>query len=647
MNQGKNDGQVKHLTFLAKQYPNIKSVSTEIINLQAILNLPKGTEHFLSDIHGEYESFSHVMRNASGVIKTYIKELFGNTMRESEISSLSTLVYYPKEKLRLVKRQEQNMLDWYRITMYRLIKLCRRAASKYTRSKVRKSIDPNFSYIMEELLQEDGESKYKHDYYHQIINTIIDLGRADDYIIELSKVIQRLSIDRLHIIGDIYDRGPYADKIMQELTRHHSLDIQWGNHDILWMGAAMGSVACIMNVLRICAKHGNLHTLEDGYGINLVPFVTYAMEYYSAGDFSRFKPEIAAGRILSAKEEHQAAQVHKAAAVLQFKVEAEIIGRHPEYHMADRLVLHTIQRDPLDFPTVDPQNPYQISTEEADILDKLSGAFQNSTILRKHIDLLFSKGSMYLIFNGNLLLHGCIPMNDDGTMKSVKVGNEIYNGKGLLDAMEQKVRDGYHGKAGSLARQDGQDMMWYLWCGADSPLYGSDKMTTFERCFLDDPKTHIENRVPYYSIRNREAVCNQILENFGLDPKTAHIINGHVPVKVAKGESPVKANGRLLVIDGGFAKAYQKSTGIAGYTLIYNSHGLVLVSHEPFESTQKAIEDELDIHSSTFIVEYCNERVKVKQTDTGVALQESIDDLMKLLHLYETGAIKEEMVPAV
>jgi len=632
--------RLKYLGLLSKQYPNIRDVSTEIINLQAILNLPKGTEHFISDIHGEYESFNHVMRNASGVIKTYILELFGNVMRESDVKSLATLVYYPKEKLGLIKKTEKSVDDWYKITIFRLIKLCKRASSKYTRSKVRKTIDSRFVYIMEELLHEDDQNQSKQDYYNQIVDTIIQIGSADDYIIELCMLIQRLVIDRLHIIGDIFDRGPRADKIMDELARHHSLDIQWGNHDIVWMGAAAGSAACILNVIRVTARYANLHTLEDGYGINLVPLVTYAIEYYGQGDLSGFQPGLLDNNI-SEKEEQLITQIHKAAAILQFKAEAEIIKRHPEYLMDDRLLLDKIEWNKTDFGTIDPKNPYAITDEEADIIDKLIVSFCNSPKLQKHAELLFSKGGMYKIDNGNLLFHGCIPMNMNGTLKTVKIGDNLYKGRKLLDAIERIVREGYLNHSDSNARQRGQDIMWYLWCGAGSPLFGSDKMTTFERYFFGDKSTHTETKNPYYSLRNTEETCKTILADFGLDPENSHIINGHVPVKVVKGESPIKANGRLLVIDGGFAKVYQESTGIAGYTLIYNSHGLVLVSHEPFESSQRAIEDELDICSSNFVVEYTNKRIKVKDTDDGASLLENVNDLLELLSAYKTGKIKE------
>jgi fructose-1,6-bisphosphatase-3 len=566
-------------------------------------------------------------------------ELFGNVMRESEIKSLATLVYYPQEKLHLIKKTEPDMPNWYRITLFRLIKLCKRASWKYTRSRVRKAIDDRFTYIMEELLHEDSEQR-KPDYYNQIIDTIIEIGRADNYIVELSEVIRHLAIDRLHIIGDIFDRGPHSDKVMDELSRHHSIDIQWGNHDIVWMGAAAGSAACILNVIRVCARYANMHILED-YGINLIPLVTYALEYYTGGNFDEFKPELLGGKTISEKEEFLISQIHKAATILQFKIEAEIIKRHPEYMMDDRLLLDKIAFNEIDFPTVNPENPYELTEEESDIVDRLTASFQFSPRLQEHAAFLYSRGGMYTIYNGNLLFHGCVPMNGDGSYKHMKIDETDYSGRELLDAIERKVREGYLNYSDAVSRENGRDIMWYLWCGADSPLFGSDKMATFERYFYSDKSTHSEKRNPYYTFREKEDVCKKILHDFGLNPEIAHIINGHVPVKVIKGESPIKANGRLFVIDGGFAKAYQKSTGIAGYTLLYKAQGLVLVSHEPFESSQRAIEEELDIHSSEYVIEYMNERIKVRNTDDGALIMDNVKDLLDLMHAYETGKIKE------
>lgn len=638
---GRNEGY-KYLKLLSKSYPNRVAVSTEIINLQAILNLPKGTEHFISDIHGEYESFSQVLRNASGVIKSYIEELFSTTMRQSEMKRLATLVYYPREKLSLIEDSEPNLNEWYKVTLYRLILLLRRATSKYTRSKVRKALNPRFAYILEELLHEEEHPQGKQDYYDQIIESIIQIGSAQDYIVEMCNVIRRLAVDRLHVIGDIFDRGPQADKIMDTLSSHHALDIQWGNHDIVWMGAAAGSPACLLNVIRVSARYANLHTLEDGYGINLLPLASYAMEYYGDCDLTNFIPETQETDVLSEKEIRLTAQIQLAAAILQFKSEAEIIRRRPEFHMENRLLMDKVDWAALKIPAVDPKDPYRISEEERALLHKLGDSFEGSFKLQEHAAVLFSKGSIYKIFNGNLLFHGCIPMDGDGAFSEVSVTGVSCKGRALLDEMERLVRAGYLNRADPEARLHSQDMMWYLWCGADSPLFGSDKMATFERYFFSDRQSHREQRVPYYELRDSETACKQVLADFGLDPESGHIINGHVPVKVKKGESPIKANGRLLVIDGGFARAYQKSTGIAGYTLLYNSHGLILVSHEPFESSRKAIEQEIDIRSSTFVVERMQERIKVRDTDTGVGLKQDIGDLLALLEAYKTGEIQEQ-----
>ncbi len=649
------DERLRYLELLSKQFPSIRDASTEIINLQAILNLPKGTEHFLSDIHGEYESFFHVTKNASGVIKRYIDELFSNTMTESEMKNLATLVYYPHEKLSMTAKEGKNTKDWYRVIIFRLIKLCKRASFKYTRSKVRKAMDPSYAYIIEELTYADESNKNKQDYYNQIINSIISIGRVDDYITEICKVIQRLAIDRLHIIGDIFDRGPDADKVMDVLMNHHSIDIEWGNHDIVWMGAAAGGEACILNAIRISARYANLNTIEDGYGINLVPLASYAIEQYSDCSCEKFMPKGLDADGIGEKQANLMAKIHKAASILQFKVEGNTIKRNPEFFMEDRLLLDKIDFEkktikigdkeyPMldcDFPTVDPKDPYALTEEEQDIMDKLVVSFQTSMRLQEHARLLFAKGGMYRIYNGNLLFHGCVPLNQDGTLKDVKVGDEYYRGIELFDAIDAKVREGYlnHSDKESMIR--GQDMLWYLWCGADSPLFGKDKMTTFERYFIEDKATHKEAKDTYYKLIEQVETCERILENFGLNKDKSHIINGHVPVKVSKGESPIKAGGKLIVIDGGFARAYQKVTGIAGYTLIYNSYGLNLVSHEPFESTLTAIEEEMDIHSSEVVLEYNRARITVADTDDGIKIKQSVQDLMDLLEAYETGKVKE------
>lgn len=649
-----NTPKLKYLNLLARQYPNINTACTEIINLQAILNLPKGTEHFVSDIHGEYDAFNHVLRNASGVIKNYIEELFGQTLMENDIKNLATLIYYPELKLEYIKRTESNMQDWYKINLFKLIQICKRVSSKYTRSKVRKALPKEFAYIIEELLHEDGDRLHKHDYYNEIINTIVKLGCSEKFIAVISNVIQRLAIDHLHVIGDIYDRGDGADKIMDVLSNYHSVDVQWGNHDISWMGAASGSEACICNVIRVSARYYNLRTIEEAYGINLVPLATFAMETYKDDECKRFKINLE-NKEITEKECELIAKMHKAISIIQFKIEAQTILRNPEFDMKDRIFI-----DKIDFinktvcienkfykllddnlPTISPDNPFELTEDEKEVLDKIKQSFSNSIKLQEHVRFLFNKGSMYTIYNSNLLFHGCIPLNSDSSLKNVIIEGKSYKGRNLLDKLENISRKGYFAPKNSIEKQKGLDYMWYLWCGINSPLYGKDKMTTFERYFTDEHSLYEEIKNPYYELRNDEKMCIHILEEFGLEPKISHIINGHVPVKVVKGESPVKANGKLLVIDGGFAKAYQSVTGIAGYTLIYNSKGLVLASHEPFSSIQEAVENEKDIISSTVNLEPNSSRKMVENTDIGNELKSKIKDLEELVTAYTSGKIKE------
>ena len=645
----------KYLKLLAKQYPNITSASTEIINLQAILNLPKGTEHFISDIHGEYESFSHVLRNASGVIKNHITYIFGTSLRDSEKKTLATLIYYPEQKLEEIKKTESDMNDWYKITLHRLVTICKVMSAKYTRSKVRKALPQDFAYIIEELLHEDSTGDDKELYYNQIIESIVRLDQADRFITAISHLIQRLAIDRLHVIGDIYDRGPNAAKIMDILENYHSIDVQWGNHDISWMGAAAGCQALICNVIRIQARYCNLDTVEEAYGINLIPLATFAMEKYADDPCTYFLPKNSDADMLTDKEVQLTAKMHKAISIMQFKMEAQIIKRHPEFGMEGRLLLDKIDFEKgtinikgvdypmldMNFPTIDPKDPFSLSEEEQDVMDKIKSSFVNSGDLQRHVRFLLSSGSIYSIFNSNLLYHGCIPLNADGSLKEVNFRGKRLKGKDYLDAVERVMREGYYTIPHSETKRECLDLMWYLWCGENSPLFGKDAMTTFERYFIEDKATHVENKSPYYERRDEESVCRAILENFGLNPDKSHIINGHVPVKVKKGESPIKANGKLFVIDGGFAKAYQKETGIAGYTLIYNSHGLVLVSHEPFESREKAIAEEKDIHSSTVALQYSQARIMVSNTDIGAELKKNISELDKLVSAYRSGLIKE------
>ena len=646
--------ELKYLKILSKQYPSISKASTEIINLEAILNLPKGTEHFISDIHGEYEAFVHVLKNGSGVIKRKIEELFSSTIRESEKKTLATLVYYPEQKLALIEKEEDNIDDFYRIYIYRLVELCRYASSKYTRSKVRKLLPEDFKYIIEEFLNEHVEQVHKQNYYKSIVDTIISIDRAKEFIIAISKVIQKLVVDRLHIVGDIYDRGPRPDVVLDTLMDYHSVDIQWGNHDILWMGAASGEKTCIANALRISARYSNLDIIEDIYGINLLPLATFALEQYKSDPCNCFMPKGSAGET-STKEKTLIAKMHKAISIIQFKLEGEVIKRRPEFEMDHRLLLDKINYEEgtinlkgniyklkdTNFPTIDPKNPYKLTKEEEIVIDKLVSSFKNSEKLQKHVSFLFSKGSIYLVSNGNLLIHGCVPLNEDKSFMKMKLQGQEYSGRELMDKMETLVREGYLFKDKTNQKQYGMDIMWYLWTGKCSSLFGKDDMTTFERYFIAEKETHKENKNSYFTLREDEDVCNKIFKEFELDTNESHIINGHVPVESKNGESPIKANGRIIAIDGGVSRAYQEKTGIAGYTLIYNSQSLQLVSHEPFTSTEEAIVNESDILSTTMLVEHKLSRKTVKDTDAGKKLLDEVDDLKLLLTACKKGIIKE------
>lgn len=650
-----SDEEMRYLKLLSKQYPSIRVASTEIINLSAILELPKGTEHFISDIHGEYEAFSHVLRNGSGSIKRRIEEVFEYTLGEKEKKNLATLIYYPEKKLPIILKNEENPKEWYRKTLFQLIKLCRIYSSKYTRSKVRKALPKDFNYIIEELLHEQESTRNRQEYYSSIISTIIETDRADAFITALAQLIQRLTIARLHVIGDVYDRGPGAHIIMDELMDYHAVDFQWGNHDIIWMGAAAGSGACIANVIRVSLRYANMETVENGYAISMLPLVSLAVDVYGDDPCVHFRPKEAEANFTE-QEQLMMARMQKAISIIQFKLEGQIIKRRPQYQMNDRLLLDKIDLEngtikmngktyPMKdthFPTIDPDDPYKLSEMESSVMEKLKLSFTNSERLQKHVRFLYSKGSMYLVKNGNLLYHGCIPMKPNGVLKHFTLDGEDHGPKAFMDRLERLARQGYFSNDDEEQKQYGMDTMWYLWTGAQSPLFGKDKMATFERYFIDDEKTHRENMNPYYQYRTDAAVAKQILEEFGLDGETGHIVNGHVPVKVKKGESPVKADGRLLVIDGGFAKAYQEKTGIAGYTLIYNSWGLLLAAHEPFESTEKAIENEIDIHSQTKILEQRRSRIRVADIDSGDEVKRRIEDLSNLLKAYRAGVIKED-----
>jgi fructose-1,6-bisphosphatase-3 len=653
-----SEQDLRYLGLLARRYPSIQKASTEIINLKAILSLPKGTEHFLSDLHGEYEAFTHLLNSASGVVKRRISEIFKDTLRESEKDSLATLIYYPEEKIRLVMRKEPALDEWYKLTLHRLIKVCRSVSSKYTRSKVRKALPKDFSYVIEELLHEDENKINKQHYYDGIIDTIISTGRAKEFIVELCILIRKLVIDRLHIVGDIFDRGPSPDLIIETLMLYKEIDIQWGNHDVVWMGAAMGSTPLIANLIRIAARYDNLSTVEDAYGINLLPLATFAMQVYKDDPCSAFKPKLTGNREYNNDEIFMVMQMQKAIAVIQFKLEGQLIKRHPGFKMEDRLVLEHIDYEkgtirmgrktyPLtdhNFPTIDPKNPYQLTSQEQEVMERLRNSFLKSQKLQRHLKFLLNRGSMYLKMNANLMFHGCIPMTAEGEFKKVKIEGSFYAGKALLDKFDEIIRQCYYDKQNNGADSVGLDYIYYLWSGTDSPLFGKTKMATFERYFIEDKETHIEDKNPYFNLRDQEELSIKVLKEFGLEENHSRIVNGHVPVKFKKGEDPVKGNGRMIVIDGGLAKAYQPETGIAGYTLIYNSYGLMLAAHEPFDSTQKAIEEETDIISDLRILEKSSVRQRVGDTDIGEHLRKEIGELENLLIAYRKGYLKEESI---
>ncbi|EHA0862446.1 fructose-1,6-bisphosphatase [Listeria monocytogenes] len=650
-----NTLDMKYLHLLAKEYPTIAKTATEIINLEAIMNLPKGTEHFLSDVHGEYSAFEQVLRNGSGVVKRKIRDIFGAELDDAEINSLSTLIYYPEEKMDLIASETEDLHAWYRTTLFRLIELCQYVASKYTRSKVRKAMPEDFAYILEELLHENYNEDDKKLYYEEILQHIISLGRAEEFISALSRLIQQLVVDHLHIVGDVYDRGPYPDKIMDTLMNYHSLDFQWGNHDILWMGAASGSRVCAANVIRISARYLNLDILEDSYGISLRPLALFADEVYKDDPCKYFQPKNEDNTDYSNAEITQIARMHKAISIIQFKLEGEIINRRKEFNMEHRLLLQfidykkgtiqlkgkTYQLLDTHFPTIDPENPYTLTDGEKDLIEKITASFKNCRRLQKHVQFLYSKGSMFLTYNGNLLYHGCIPLHEDGTFMEMKLRGEKYAGRALLEQFEILTREAYVRPPGTKEKKYACDIVWYLWTGAISSLFGKSEMTTFERYFVAEKETHKEEKNPYYKLRNDEFICKQILEEFGLDGECGHIINGHTPVKEGKGESPIKASGKMLVIDGGFAKAYHKETSLAGYTLLFNSYGLQLASHQPFTTKEDAIKNETDILSTRQVIEMEINRKRVRDTDIGAKLSEQAEDLKVLLDAYRNGLLHE------
>ena len=649
---------LRYLQMLSRQYPTVQAASSEIINLQAILNLPKGTEHFISDVHGEYEAFLHIMNSASGVVREKVDELFSSSVSKADRDQLATLIYYPEEKLAQVAKETKDMEEWYRITLHRLMDVCRMVTSKYTRSKVRKAMPREYAYIIDELINTNYEYHDKRSSYENIISTIIDIDRAEDFIVAVCELIKRMVVDHLHIVGDMFDRGPRADIIMDYLTEYHSVDIQWGNHDVLWMGAATGSRTLVATVLSNSIHYNNLEVIETGYGISLRPLALFANEFYKDVDCSCFKAKFAGddANNYTEKDKALAARMHKAITIILFKLEGQKILRHPEFGMEDRLLLDKIdyekksividgveyQLSDTDFPTVDRSNPYELSPEEDEVINQLTNSFQRSEKLQRHVRFLYSKGGLYKIYNGNLLLHGCIPLTPEGELLTFRADGKILSGRAFLDYAEAVARQGYYAKPGSEERQYGMDYLWFLWCGRGSPVFGRDRMTTFERRLIKDESSWAEPKNAYYTFYNDPAVCERLLKEFGLEGPHCHIINGHVPVKSRKGESPIKGGGKLIVIDGGFCRAYQPTTGIAGYTLIYNSESMRIVSHEPFEGRENAIRENRDILSSSVVFERMDDKVKIRSTDIGSELQRQVDDLKALLAAYRSGLVKED-----
>ena len=650
--------QLHYLRLLSKQYPTVQTAGTEIIRLQAILNLPKGTEHFMSDIHGEHEAFLHILNSGSGEVKEKLEELFGNSMTQRDRNDLATLIYYPRSKIALVADETEDMEEWYRLTIHRLVDLCRYVSTKHTRAKVRSYMNPDYEQIMDELIHLAEEGGSRRDQYENIINTIIQIGQAADIIEAIADVIKALVVDQLHIVGDIFDRGPRADIVMDSLMKTHNVDIQWGNHDVLWMGAASGSRTLVATVLSNSIRYNNLDVIETGYGISLRPLSIFANEVYRDCNTDQFKVKLTGTDAdqYTEKDKLLSARMYKAITMILFKLEGQKVLRRPEYHMEDRALLHKIDYEnktitigdkvyPMldcDFPTVDPADPYALTEEENTVINQLTDSFRHSEKLQKHTRFLYSKGGLYKVINGNLLFHGCIPMRDDGSLMSFTIGGKERSGKRFLDYAEKTARKAYYDKRGSEERQFGMDFLWWLWSGRNSPIFGRDRMTTFERRFIADKDTWTEPKNPYYTYYQDPEVCDRLLKEFGLVGDHCHIINGHVPVKAKKGESPIKGGGKLLVIDGGFSRAYQSTSGIAGYTLIYNSRHYRIVSHQPFAGKWNAVHKNDDIASDSVVFEKLENRMRVSQTDEGSELQTRVDDLLLLLEAYRTGAVTED-----
>jgi fructose-1,6-bisphosphatase-3 len=649
--------KMKYLKSLAKQYPNIAKASTEAINLQALLHLPKGTEHFVSDLHGEHELFLHTLHTGSGAVKGKIQDVYGNTLTAKDKRSLAALIYYPEDKLAKIKTQyadeQQDLADWYKIMLYRMIEVCKQSLTKYSRSKLRESLPKSYRHILEELLSENNRVNDKKAYYAELVDSIIRLEQADKFIVDLAYLIQRLCIEHLHVIGDVFDRGPGAHIIMDELMRYHSVDFQWGNHDVVWMGAAAGHYACIANVLRLSARYNNLMCIEEGYGINLIPLLHFAMDIYKDDPCTCFNIDTKNG-LIDTDEMEMNMKMHKAIAIIQFKLEGQLIMRRPDFKMEDRLLLDKINPEEgtitihgqkyelLDhnFPTIDWEHPYELTEQEEILMQRLKYSFKNCDKLQKHVRFLLSKGGLYLTYNNNLLFHGCVPLNEDGTLREVELNGITYSGRNLYDVLEYYARKGFYRQKEDVDYHYGRDILWYIWSNENSPVYGKEKMATFERYFISDHALHEEKKDYYYQLIEDDTVVTRILHNFGLDAKDAKIINGHMPVK--KGESPMKCGGRALIIDGGFSKAYHSTTGIAGYTLVFNSNEIKLVAHEEFISKEYAVEHETDIHSEIIVTDYKLNRKRISDTDKGIEMQEKIKDLELLISAYRSGMLEEE-----
>lgn len=646
--------QLHYLEQLSEMYPTIVKASSEIINLQSILNLPKGTEHFLSDIHGEYEAFSHVLKNGSGAVRKKIDDVFGDQLEESAKASLATLIYYPKEKMELVKKETDNMERWYKETLYHLIEVCKTVSSKYTRSKVRKALPEDYAYMIEELITEKKEVLNKEAYYQTIIDTVIEIGQSEEFIVVLSELIQELVVDHLHVLGDIYDRGAGPHLIMDKLSKYHSVDIQWGNHDIVWMGAAAGQLACIATAIRNSIRYGNLDLIEEGYGINMLPLATFAMKEYADDSCRLFGFKVQPSGT-NDEENDLTRKMHKAIAIIRFKLEGQMMKKWPEYGLENRVMLEKIDYEKgticidgkifkmkdMNLPTVDPKHPLALSEGEMEVMMRMRSSFLHCDKLQAHVKFLLKRGSMYKIYNGNLLYHGCVPMTEDGSFTKVNIYGKEYCGKELFDVLESYVRKAFFSK-NMREKEKGEDILWYLWTAPNSPLYGRAKMATFERYFVDDKSMHVEEKNNYYRLIDQPQIADKILKEFGLEGNDVRIINGHVPVQRVKGESPVKCEGKVIIIDGGFSKTYRKKTGIAGYTLIYNSYGLTLTAHQPFVSREKAIREELDIVSQREIVQLAEKRILVGDSDKGRKMKEKIADLKMLIEAYRSGEIVEK-----